>query len=300
MVDPQARPAPTVSPDGFKYWDGDQWCQLPARVCEWDGFRWRPRPDGVESRWNGHEWVVRPLVAQAEWNGTEFVAAPAGVESRWNGHEWAVKPAGRQHWDGDRWRPGGSLAQKMTVAAVVMIVLLIVGGALSAYQNAQQKSAAADAAAAQQEAVRQKAAVAEQRAAEAARKAAAAQQAQRTQLVAKANAGGWTESMVRGTADRLAAAKNEVASTCQSQYYATKSPYDSSLQAPADARGCEGPALRVLLGSSAAYGDPLDMGDGTTVTEEWWFGQFQVSDPFGAYVFCVEVSDEVTTGACTR
>ena len=100
--DPQ--PKPQVSPDGFKYWDGSDWKQMPGKVCEWDGFEWQMKPSAIESEWNGTEWVAKPSGVKAQWSGTQWVAKPKGVESMWIGTAWVVKPTDVEaHWDGKQW-----------------------------------------------------------------------------------------------------------------------------------------------------------------------------------------------------
>lgn len=147
------QPKPQVSPDGFKYWDGSDWQQMPGKVCEWDGSEWKVKPSGIESEWSGKKWIAKPLGVKSRWNGTEwavvprgeskwdgkhyipkpdgesvwngtyYVPKPKGAESEWDGESWLVKPQGRAYWTGSRWRRGTRPIIKFGVPILTLVML---------------------------------------------------------------------------------------------------------------------------------------------------------------------------------
>ena len=99
------RPTPTVSPDGFKYWDGDSWVQLPGPICRWDGYQWKVKPAGGVSEWNGTDWIPQPRTGESRWDGQTWQARPAGVSCEWDGKQWVTQPAElpNSRWNGSSW-----------------------------------------------------------------------------------------------------------------------------------------------------------------------------------------------------
>lgn len=165
------QPAPLVSPDRLKYWDGQRWAQLPGETCQWDGYAWQPKPDAGEARWNGSQWKVKPQTGDSAWDGQEWVVKPEGVDSvwhegawvtapddvesrwdgtkwvvrpegedvRWNGKEWKPRPEGKAYWNGQEWRSGWRPLIKFGIPAGVAALAVAIGVSLIVSAQARER-----------------------------------------------------------------------------------------------------------------------------------------------------------------
>lgn len=267
---PQATPPPRRTP------------QLPPPVSKdqrsyWDGAGWQPLPGG-ERQWDGYAWQVKP----------------PHVDAGWNGKEWIPKPKGRYLWDGTDWHRRRILSAPLRVGLVFVVPLFLLFGAVVGFRAIRQVEPAAESAptvtangSADQKA---SGSTAEERAAAEAEKKAAAEADRKTAAreaqLSRAAAAGWSLGRVRADADRLGSMMRAASQRCG--YLGS----DGRIGLPEDLADCR---FKAITTPGRDYGD-VSLGDGSRIDNVGGY-QYEVADPFKAYVFCVDMMGTLQEGS---